>query len=261
MSATVGMTEGGVIDHDVLFGNPVLLEIGLEDLVRRARIDVVGAGDELVFQVVHRRDGLLIRRRAGVEDVARGLLALVLHRIEQQPIQLLEHRQHGLARHRGPAAEHRGHLLLFQQLARLFGEQRPVRRRVHHHGFELLAEQTALLVLLLDQHQHGVLQRRLADGHGAGQGMQHADLDGVLAGRRRLFLGRQVAGAKAKGQCPGQGECLQQRCDGCCLPHRFDAPSRLIRRRRHGHAAIGPEAKQRPSQAGKLLKRKGSIRR
>jgi hypothetical protein len=70
------MTERRVVDHDVFFGNTLGLQVGLEDLVGGARIDVVGAGQHpaldafLVHQVVHRRDRLLVRRGAGVEDVA-----------------------------------------------------------------------------------------------------------------------------------------------------------------------------------------------
>jgi len=51
---------------------------------------------------------------------------------------------------------------------------------VDDDGLELLAEQAALLVLLVDQHQHDVLQRRLADCHGPGERMQYADLDRVF---------------------------------------------------------------------------------
>ncbi len=176
---------------------PLALRIGFEDLVGGARIDVVGAFQHpalhraavLAHQVIDGRDRLLVRRGAGVEDVALGLLAFVLHRIEQDRVQFLEHRQHRLARHRGPAAEHDRDLVLGDQLARLFGEQRPVGGRIDHHGFELLAEQAALLVLLVDQHQHRVFQRGFADRHGAGQRMQNADLDGVL-GLGRLNGGR-----------------------------------------------------------------------
>ena len=78
-------------------------------------------------------------------------------------------------------------LVLGDQLARLLGEQRPVGGRIDDDGLELLAEQAALLVLLVDQHQHHVLQRRLADRHGAGERMEDADLDRVLGlgGNRR----------------------------------------------------------------------------
>ena len=176
-----------------LLGHALLLEVGLEDLVGGARVDIVRTRQhpafdaDLVHQVVDRRDGLLIGRRPGVEDVLRGLLTLVLNGVEEQAVELLEHRQHGLARDRGPAAEHRRDLLLLDQLAGLLGEQRPVGGRVHDHRLELLAQHAALLVLLIDQHEHGVFQRRLADGHGAGQRVQYADLDGI---RRRQGTGQ-----------------------------------------------------------------------
>ena len=135
----VGMPERRVVDHDVLGGDALGLEVGLEDLVRRARIDVVGAREHpaldafLVHQVVDRRDRLLVRRGAGVEDVPLALLALVLDRVEQDRVQLLEHRQHRLAADAGPAAEDHVDLLPGDQFARLLGEERPVRRRVDHH--------------------------------------------------------------------------------------------------------------------------------
>ena len=68
--------------------------------------------------------------------------------------------------------------------ARLLGEQRPVGGRIDHHRLELAAEHAALLVLILDQHEHHVLQRRLADRHRAGERMQDADFDrsGALRG-------------------------------------------------------------------------------
>ena len=168
-------------------------EIGLEDLVGRARIDVVRSCEHpalhgaafLAHQVVDGRDRLLVGSGAGIEDVALALLTLVLHRVEEDRVELLEDREHRLARHRRPAAEYRGHLLLTDQLARLLGKQRPVRRRVDNHGFELLAEQAALLVLLLDQHQHDVLEGCLADRHGPRKRVQDADLDRLLRRRAR----------------------------------------------------------------------------
>ncbi len=139
----VGMAERRVVDHDVVRRDALHLQVGFQDLVGGARIDVVGAGQHpalhLAFahQVIDRRDRLLVRRGAGVEHVAAALLAFVLHRIEQDAVQLLEHRQHRLARHRGPAAEHRGALVHRQQAAGLLGEQRPVGGRIDHHGFQL----------------------------------------------------------------------------------------------------------------------------
>ena len=66
---------------------------------------------------------------------------------------------------------------------RLFGEQRPVRGGIDDHRLELLAEHAAFLVLLVDQHQHDVFQRRLADRHRAGERVKNADLDRVLGAR------------------------------------------------------------------------------
>ena len=150
----VGMAERRVVDHDVLGLHALGLEIGLEDLVGGARIDVVGAGEHpaldllLLHQVVDGGDRLLVRRGAGVEDVALALLALVLDGIEEDRVELLEDRQDGLARHRCPAAEGRDDLVLGDEFARLFGEERPIGGRVDDDGLELLAEQPALLVLL-----------------------------------------------------------------------------------------------------------------
>jgi len=98
-----------------------------------ARVDVVGAQQDnrlaaaalLAHQVLDRRDGLLVRGRAGVKDVERRLFAFVLDRVEQQDRSALETPQHRLARDRRPAAEGDGHLLVLDQVAGLLGEQRP----------------------------------------------------------------------------------------------------------------------------------------
>src|SRR5260221_2491413 len=184
----VTVTERRVVDHDVFLLDALRLQVGFENLVGGARIDVVGAGQHpalhlfVLHQVVDRRDSLLVRRRTGVEHVALALFTLVLHGVEQDVVQLLEHREHGLARHRSPAAEHDRDLVLGDQLAGLFGKQRPVRRGIDHDSLKLLAEYAALLVLLVDQEKDGVLQRGFADGHGAGKRVQDADLDGVVGG-------------------------------------------------------------------------------
>ena len=180
------MAKGGVVHEDVFLRDALGDQIGFKDVVRGARIDIVGAeqGEFLHAQsfqeIVGGRDRLLVRGGAGVKHVLRRFLAFVLHRIEQQAVQFLDHRQNRLAADRSPAAEHHVDLRHGQQLARLFGKQRPVRSRVDHHGLDLLAQQPALGVLLLDQHQHGVLQRGFRNRHRARQRMQHAHLDGVL---------------------------------------------------------------------------------
>src|SRR6266850_876969 len=187
----VVVTEGRVRLRDVRFGDALHLEERPQDLVGGARIDVVGAEQEealgpaafLGHQILDRRDRLLVRRRARVEDVLRKLLALVLHRVVEEPVELLEDRQHRLAGHRGPAAEHCGHLVLGQELPRLLGEEGPVRGRIDDHRLQLLPQHATLGVDLLDGHQGHVLERRLADRHRSGQRVKDTDLDRVCRAR------------------------------------------------------------------------------
>jgi len=130
-----------------------------------------------------------------VEHVLAELFAFVLHRVEQQAVQLFVDRQHRLAAHAGPAAEGHDDLVLPDQLLGLLGEQGPVRGRVDNNRLELLAEQAALGVDLVDGHEHGVFEHRLGDGHRARQRMKHADLDGV----GRLHEGREPERGDAEG--------------------------------------------------------------
>src|SRR6185295_20279751 len=162
------------------------------------------AASFLRHEVFHRGDGLLVGRGAGVEDVGAELLALVLDRVVEQPVQLLEDREDRLPRDRGPATEHGRNLVLGQQLPRLLREQGPVGGRVDDDWLDLLAQETALRVELLDGHQRDVLQRRLADRHGSRQGMEDADLDGLLGA---CFGGEE-----------GEGTC--QRCEPEASVHR-----------------------------------------
>ena len=207
---------------------PLRLEVGLEDLVGGARIDIVGAGEHpalgaaavVAHQIVDGGDRLLVRRGAGVEDVALGFLALVLHGVEEEVVEFLEHRQHGLARHRGPAAEDGGALILRDQLARLLGEQRPVRGGIDHHGLERPAEHAALGVLLGDQHHHHVLQRRLADRHRAGERMQDADLDRLRRAQRRRDQARGRDRTRAAQKKPPIDGAQEGICHGCSSPDR-----------------------------------------
>ena len=127
--------------------------------------------------MIDRRQRLLLRRGAGVDHVGRLLLALVLARIEQQPVMLGQHRQHVLARGRSPAAEDRRHFVVGQQRARLLGIGVGVRARVHDHRLDRTAEQAAVFVQLFDHHHQQLLQRPFAGGERARQRMQDADLD------------------------------------------------------------------------------------
>ncbi len=104
----------------------------------------------------------------------------VLHGVEEQAVVLLEHGQHRLAAHRGPAAEDGGHLVLQQELLGLLREEVPVRGGVLDDRLDLAAEHAPAGVDLLDGHQDDFLQRRLADGHGSAERVQDADLDRLL---------------------------------------------------------------------------------
>src|SRR6266702_2083402 len=96
------MAEGRVIDLDVVSYDPFRLEKGLQDLVGGARIDVIvplehpalGSPPFIAHQVFDRRDRLLVWCGSSIEYVPGTLLALVLDGIEQEPIELLEDRQH-----------------------------------------------------------------------------------------------------------------------------------------------------------------------
>ncbi|QTK80686.1 hypothetical protein AT6N2_C3200 [Agrobacterium tumefaciens] len=163
----VGVTERRVVDHDVLFLDALRHQVGLQDLVGGLRIDIVRAGQNPALdafgigEVIDGRNGLLVGGGARVEDIARGFFTLILNRVEQDRVQLFENRQNGFTRGRRPAAENGGDLVLRNQLAGLFGEKRPVGGRIDHDSFKLLAENAALLVLLVDEHQHGIFQRGL----------------------------------------------------------------------------------------------------
>src|SRR5438128_11184074 len=128
-------------------------------------------------QIVHAGRGLLVDRGAGVDHVLRALLALVLHRVEEETVVLFEDRQHRLAADRCPAPEDRRHLVLEQELLGLLREAVPVRGRILDDGLHLAPEHAARLVDLADGHPDDFLDRRLADGHRAAERMQDPDLD------------------------------------------------------------------------------------
>ena len=77
------------------------MQEGTQDLVGRARIDVVcakqhpalGTTAVLAHEIFDGRDRLLVRRGTSIEDVARAFLAFVLHRVKEETVELLEDRQ------------------------------------------------------------------------------------------------------------------------------------------------------------------------
>src|SRR5690606_25466491 len=130
----VGVTERRVDLVNVAVLYAFGMQEGAQDLVSGARVNVIGsqqhkalrAAAVFTHQVFNGRNGLLVGRGSGVEDVAFKLFAFILNGVEQQPVELLENRQHRFARHRCPGAEYDGDFVLRQQLARLVGEEGPV---------------------------------------------------------------------------------------------------------------------------------------
>ena len=199
------MVERRVFFHDVGCRHFLGQQHRPQNLVRGPGIHVVGPeqiellepAPLLAHQIFHRRHGLLVRRRAGVEDIARTFFSLVLHGIEQQAVVLLEDRQHRLAADRGPAAEDDRHLILQQELLGLFGKEVPVRGRIDDDRLDHPAHHPALGVDFFDCHHHGVPQRHFADRHGAAERVQDADLDRFLV--RRVGQGPVAQVAKQGG--------------------------------------------------------------
>ena len=183
------MAEGGVLLHDVGVGHALGVQEGAQDLVGGAGIDVVRAQEHetlglaavLAHEIFHGGNGLLVGGRSGIEHVVGAFLALVLHGVVQQAVQFLEDREHGLAATPRSSSRTRAATFSLVRSSRAFSaKRRPVGGRVHHNGLDLLAQQAALGVQLLDGHESHVLEGGFADGHGAGQGMEDADLDRVL---------------------------------------------------------------------------------
>src|SRR5690606_26691541 len=197
----VGVTERGVLaggdnlvaflpeaTTDVLQRHAFAEQIFQQDQVRRLRIDVIRADQvELLLpfreHVVDRGRRLLVHGLGGVEDVRRHLLALVLHRVEEQALLLLENGKDGFAADRCPATEGYSDLVDLEQRLRLLSEQRPVRGTVDHDRLDLLAQHTTGLVDLVERVEQNVAERSLADRHRAAEGMENADLDGILRAR------------------------------------------------------------------------------
>ncbi len=172
----VAVAEGRVFLVDVLVGDAFGLQERAQDLVGGARINVVGTEQDealgtaagLAHQVFDGRDRLLVRCGAGVEHVLRRV-----PRLRTAP-----GRTAGRSVPRTPAAptcatprsssRRSPRPCPGQQLAGLFGEQRPVGGRVDDDGLELLAHDAALGVDLFDRHQGHVLEHEGGDGYREG---------------------------------------------------------------------------------------------
>ena len=73
----VGMTERRVVDHDVLVGDALGLQVGLEDLVGRARIDVVGAGKHPALTLAAVLAHQVVDRSAIIKIVSFSVVSLI----------------------------------------------------------------------------------------------------------------------------------------------------------------------------------------
>src|ERR1700736_3112127 len=115
------------------------------DIVRSQKKEALRAAPFFAHEILDGWDGLLIRSSAGVEHILLHFFALVLHGVKQKTIEFLKYRQHRFARNGCPATEDDRNLVLAQKLARLFREQRPVRRRIDDDRLELASHHAATL--------------------------------------------------------------------------------------------------------------------
>ena len=105
--------ERGVLFHDIFSGNTLGQKERPQDLVRRPReniirskeVELLEAAAVRAHEVFGRRDELLVRRSAGIENIFGALFTLILHGIEEQAVIFFEHRQDRFAAHRCPASE------------------------------------------------------------------------------------------------------------------------------------------------------------
>ena len=196
-----GGVDVGAAQQDVLLADHLAaqrLHVVADDRVRHVRKHVIGADQkdappDRVERPLHGRDDLLVRRGARVDDVGRRLQPLVLHRIEEQVVVLLDDRLDHLPAGRGPAAEDDADVLVDDQVAGQAGEGRPVGTAVDDHRLDAAAEQAAGGVDLVDGHQRGARHRGFADGHRSGLRVEDADADrrlGPAGGRARAMRRR-----------------------------------------------------------------------
>ncbi len=211
----VGVAQRVVLLADHLAELAHRLDVLARDLHRGARPDVVGADQEeglgllLLGAPVQAVDDLLGGFLAGVDHVLGLLQAFVEGRVVQQAVFLLEHRQHGLARGAGPAAEHGGDLVVDEQLLALLGEGRPVGGAVFLDDLDLAAEDAAHRVDLVDGELLGLDRAGLADRHRAGGRVQLAHRH-LGVGDRELG-GVHLGGGELLRERPGRDACERQR--------------------------------------------------
>ena len=151
------------------------------DLVGGTRPNVVGAdqvegfGLLLLGEPVQAGEHLLRRFLAGVEHVLRLFQAFIEGRVVEQAIVFFEHRQYRLTRSGRPAPEHRGDVIVLEQLLGFFGEGRPVAGAVFLDHLDLATQNAARCIDLVDRETLGTDRTGFADGHRAGRRVQLTD--------------------------------------------------------------------------------------
>ena len=186
----LGMAERHVFLVDD-FG-AVFLEQLAAVIVLFLRVDVVRPDHrELLAEVLDQPRNefilLLVRHRAGIDDVLRALAAFIQGRVPVKIVLLLHDGQHRLAAGGGVGAEHADAFVASDQLARLFGEGRGIGSRVFDHRHDLHAVDAARRVDFLNRQDGRLVQQFLDDRGSTCQRKQDTDLD--LAVRRAGKIG------------------------------------------------------------------------
>jgi len=91
------------------------------------------------------------------------------------------------------------HFVFLEELFGFFSEERPVGSTVYDNGFDLFTSDTALGVDFVEGEEEDVAEGCLGDRHGATQGVEDTDFNGV-SGEDRLNEGEAGCGQKGFGR-------------------------------------------------------------
>ena len=203
-----GRAEGGHVEREEVDRShrAAVLDGELLDPLRGdLAVVVVGRDDvDLLAPFLHRVGDQLAHRlrrcHAGAEGAAVADTALVLGVVEVQRLVLVEHRPDHFARRRGDAAVHHRHLVFQRGLLRELRIHLHVRLRVVADQLELLAQQAAGSVLLLDGQRQRIEHRLAVDVEATRQVVDAADADFVGGQRRQRQDQRRGAGYCSAGR-------------------------------------------------------------
>ncbi|MPL89757.1 hypothetical protein SDC9_35799 [bioreactor metagenome] len=181
----------------------VLLDIALHPGRGDVAIVVIGGdGIDLLAVEVHRiGDHPLHRLRGGGAQrdlVAVAHAAFILRVVEVEGVVAVEDRADRLAAGRGDAAHDHVHLVLQRKLGRVLRIERHVRLRVVDHRLDLLAQEPARIVDLLDRKLEHLVHRHAGGIERPREVVQTPDLDrvGARTGHQRRGKRRGRSGAR-----------------------------------------------------------------